>query len=280
MSNEGTGEPEPAAGPAISMEGPGLPTIEKPDDSPEPESWRRAVLTRTGLAVSVLAHLCLVLWAVGWLGAAEKPAEQEAIAVTLVPEEEAPQPEAPKPQPPEPPATPPRPEPAQRTPARQNPQEERAAQAAAKPPEPVPMRAPPPAPPAPAPPSERQPAQSSSPPAAPEWPDVLASLGMAEDSRPTTLSQEELDAVRAQAKRCWKIPAGWSDSRQVTVTIRFQLKRDGTVAGSPSVVSFPASELGKSAALNAMQAVTECGPFRLPADKYEQWKDVQLRFEP
>ena len=103
---------------------------------------------------------------------------------------------------------------------------------------------------------------------------------MAGDSRPTTLSREELGAVKKQAKRCWKIPAGWSEPRQVSVTIRFELNRDGTLKGSPSVVAFPASEMGKTAALNAIRAVAECAPFKLPPEKYDEWNDIQLRFEP
>ena len=119
-----------------------------------------------------------------------------------------------------------------------------------------------------------------SPPTAAEWSDLLASLGMEAFSRSTTLSQGELDAVKAQAKRCWKMPAGWTEPRPVSVTVRFQLNVDGTLNGSPTVVAFPASELGKEAALNAIRAVAECGPFKLPADKYDQWNDIQLRFEP
>jgi hypothetical protein len=64
------------------------------------------------------------------------------------------------------------------------------------------------------------------------------------------------------------------------VTIRFQLNPDGSLKGSPSVVAFPASQLGKEAATNAVRAVAQCGPFKLPADKYDQWNDIQLRFEP
>jgi hypothetical protein len=117
-------------------------------------------------------------------------------------------------------------------------------------------------------------------PAAGDWSGILDSLGMAADSRPTTLSRDELDSVGAQAKRCWNIPAGWTRPQQVSVTIRFQLNPDGTLRGAPSVVAFPASALGKAAADSAIRAVAECGPFKLPADKYDEWKDIQLSFEP
>ncbi len=111
-------------------------------------------------------------------------------------------------------------------------------------------------------------------PKAPETP------GKADASRTTTLTRKERDALVAQAKRCWKIPPGWTTPRQASVTVRAHFNRDGTVAGIPVVVEFPASPLGKAAADNAVRALPACGPYRLPADKYDQWRDVQMAFTP
>jgi hypothetical protein len=267
MPEEGIAEPDPVLGPEDLP--PGYAVEEAGDEAPAPAGWRGAVVDRVGLASSVLIHLCLVLWVVGWLSAAGKPVEDDVISVTLVEEKKAEEPPAPAP-----PKTPPE---SAETPPPEN------ADRATEPPQSP--KAPDETPPQPA---ETQPASprpaeaESAPPSSgqPEWSDVLASLGMAADSRPTTLTREDLDGVRAQAKSCWTIPAGWSEPRQVTVTIRFQLNRDGTLKGSPSVVAFPASELGKTAALNAMRAVADCAPFKLPPEKYAEWSDIQLRFEP
>ena len=46
---------------------------------------------------------------------------------------------------------------------------------------------------------------------------------------------------------------GWSDPRQVTVTLRFQLRQDGTLDGDPAVVEFPATPIGAAAAKAAMR---------------------------
>lgn len=94
------------------------------------------------------------------------------------------------------------------------------------------------------------------------------------------LTPDEIDALIAQVKFCWDIPTGWTEPRQVTVTIRFFLDSDGSLNGPPEVIEFNASMLGKTAADSALNAVVGCSPFDLPADKYEHWKDVQLRFEP
>jgi hypothetical protein len=258
MPKEGVTAPDPAIDPSdveLAHELYGFEGVGSLGDTPAPDGWRGAMLDRFGLASSVLVHLFLVLLAIGWLASAdsaEKPAEDEAIQVELVPAEAA------KPSPPSPPEDVVKPSPP-------SPSENAARKSSPSAPQKPPgeAMAPPP-----------------SPPTAAEWSDLLASLGMEAYSRPTTLSQGELDAVRAQAKRCWKIPAGWTEPRQVSVTVRFQLNVDGTLNGSPTVVAFPASELGKDAALNAIRAVAECGPFKLPADKYDEWNDIQLRFEP
>ncbi len=114
----------------------------------------------------------------------------------------------------------------------------------------------------------------------PSWSQTAASLGMAEYGRKTTLPAALLAELRTQAKRCWTVPTGWSDPRQVTVTLRFQLRKDGAVDGDPAVVEFPATPAGAAAAKAAIEAVTKCGPYRLPAAQYDQWKDIQLELAP
>jgi len=112
------------------------------------------------------------------------------------------------------------------------------------------------------------------------WSRVAAALGMANYGRKTTVPPALLSRLRAQAKRCWTIPSGWNDPRQVAVTLRFQLNPDGTLAGEPAVVEFPATSLGTAAAKAAIKAVKACGPYRLPVAQYAQWKDIQLELRP
>ena len=58
------------------------------------------------------------------------------------------------------------------------------------------------------------------------------------------------------------------------------MNRDGTVAGDPTLIEFPASPYGKAAAQNALRAVLRCGPYHLPAGKYNEWREVQIRLTP
>jgi hypothetical protein len=107
-----------------------------------------------------------------------------------------------------------------------------------------------------------------------------ATLGVSTGNADAKMTQSEIDALRSQITRCWVIPQGWTSPREVTVSVRFQLNPDGTVAGMPEVVEYPASQYGPVAGDNAIRAVMQCGPYALPAEKYNQWKDVQLRFTP
>ena len=90
------------------------------------------------------------------------------------------------------------------------------------------------------------------------------------------LSDEQIAAVRAQAQRCWVAPNGWSGRRHASVTIRFRLKPDGSVDGTPVTIEGPASPLGKAAADKAVVAVQRCGPYQLPPESYDKWRVMEL----
>ena len=56
------------------------------------------------------------------------------------------------------------------------------------------------------------------------------SLGT-ETGRAVTLSQNELDALRARLRQCWNVPVGLADARDLVVTVRIQFKQDGILLG-------------------------------------------------
>jgi hypothetical protein len=94
------------------------------------------------------------------------------------------------------------------------------------------------------------------------------------------LPQDQVEAVRAQVQRCWEIPNGWSNPRQVSVAVRFRLKKDGTVDGKPVITEFHPSPIGKAAADKAVLAIERCGPYQLPADSYDKWRLMELHLAP
>ena len=98
------------------------------------------------------------------------------------------------------------------------------------------------------------------------------------------MTASEIDLIREQISRCWNIPAGARDSKDLVVEIRVQLNPDGTVEAAQIVdqgrlASDPffraAAESARRAFYNPM-----CTPLRLPPEKYAVWRDLVVDFSP
>jgi colicin import membrane protein len=95
------------------------------------------------------------------------------------------------------------------------------------------------------------------------------------------LSQSELDALRARLAQLWSPPAGAKNPEELVVQIRMQLKPDGTLAGPPMVLTSGRTPLFMASRDSAIRAVLRGQPFdMLRAEHYEQWKDVEITFDP
>jgi colicin import membrane protein len=95
------------------------------------------------------------------------------------------------------------------------------------------------------------------------------------------LSQSEIDALRARISSCWSPPPGINADSKVIVSLRILLKQDGSLAQQPVLVEATPSPLGPPLAESARRAVLACQPFTmLKPEHYEQWKDLQLDFNP
>ena len=106
------------------------------------------------------------------------------------------------------------------------------------------------------------------------------SLGTA-TGRAVTLSQNELDALRARLRECWNVPVGVAEARDLIVTVRIQFKQDGTLQTDPRLMNSGSHPAFQVAAESALRAVRNCAPYSfLPLAKYEAWKDVIVDFDP
>ena len=95
------------------------------------------------------------------------------------------------------------------------------------------------------------------------------------------MSQSELDALRARLAQLWNPPAGARNPQELVVQIRMQLKPDGTLVGPPMVVSTGQSPMYMAARDSAVRAVFRGQPFdMLRPEHYEQWKDIEITFDP
>jgi len=107
-----------------------------------------------------------------------------------------------------------------------------------------------------------------------------ASLGAAKGTA-ATLSQSELDALRARLTKLWNVQAGTERPEELIVDIRIRLTPDRRLAGPPEIVSRGTSPRYQAAADAAMRAVLQGQPFdMLQAATYEQWKDMIVTFDP
>ena len=97
------------------------------------------------------------------------------------------------------------------------------------------------------------------------------------------MTGSERDSFRIAVNRCWNVDPGSVASR-VIVEVGFSLERDGSVRGNEVRLL---SSSGDQSAVNtafeaARRAVLRCqsGGYQLPAEKYEQWKEAVIVFDP
>jgi outer membrane biosynthesis protein TonB len=126
-----------------------------------------------------------------------------------------------------------------------------------------------------------------SPEAPPQATDVVASgRASAQPRAPlgSQLSASEMDMVREQISRCWNIPAGARDARDLVVEIRVMVMPDGDVQQATIVDQARAATdpFYRAAAESARRAFFNplCRPLHLPPEKYELWKDMTVDFSP
>jgi outer membrane biosynthesis protein TonB len=108
----------------------------------------------------------------------------------------------------------------------------------------------------------------------------VPSLGKA-DGQAAQLSQSEIDALRKRLGECWNPPAGAMNGGQLKVVMRVLFKPDATVSTPPQLVAASASPFGPAMAESARRAILTCQPFTmLRAEHYQQWKDIEITFDP
>jgi hypothetical protein len=98
---------------------------------------------------------------------------------------------------------------------------------------------------------------------------------------PAQLFRAEIAALKAHLDRCWKLSAAIAQGPRLKAVIRVFLKPDGALAASPVLLEASASPDGPALVAAATQALRRCQPYRfLPADRYREWKVLDLTFSP
>ena len=110
---------------------------------------------------------------------------------------------------------------------------------------------------------------------------VAASAAPAVQAGPP-MTGTERDSFRIAVNSCWNVDPG-SVAARVIVEVGFTLNRDGTLDGEPRLLSSDGDQSATSTAFEAARrAILRCqrGGYQLPAEKYDQWREVVITFDP
>src|SRR6516162_8330160 len=124
-----------------------------------------------------------------------------------------------------------------------------------------------------------------SPDAPPQRPRLASARPSSQPRAPlgSQITASEVDLVRQQIARCWNVPAGARDAKDLVVEVRVAVDPDGTVRQATIVDQ---GRLGdpfyRAAAESARRAFFNplCRPLHLPPEKYAIWKDLVVDFSP
>lgn len=91
--------------------------------------------------------------------------------------------------------------------------------------------------------------------------------------------------LQSQIYRCWSPPTGTPHPERLIVKYDVFLNRDGSVAQppqlAPETASAAAGDPYMTAAVGAARrAIYTCSPYKLPADRYAQWRNFTFVFDP
>jgi hypothetical protein len=86
-------------------------------------------------------------------------------------------------------------------------------------------------------------------------------------------------ALTNQIYRCWSPPVGAPHPEIVDFDL--VLSPDGSVARPPQLLENSGDPYFHAAAEAARRAIYECAPYKLPADQYKEWREINpLHFDP
>jgi hypothetical protein len=98
------------------------------------------------------------------------------------------------------------------------------------------------------------------------------------------LSISEEDALRRQIASCWNVPVGGRGVENIAVEIYIEVNPDRTVKQAAIVdqARMASDPFFRAVAESGLRALRNprCSPLALPAEKYQQWKEMIFNFNP
>ena len=108
--------------------------------------------------------------------------------------------------------------------------------------------------------------------------------GTVENAGPP-MTDGEKDALRVAVQACWNVGSLSSDALLTTVTVAVSVAQDGIPdVASIRMIGFDGGTeaSARQAYEAARRAIIRCGAkgFQLPPEKYEQWRNIEMEFNP
>lgn len=96
------------------------------------------------------------------------------------------------------------------------------------------------------------------------------------------LTTGERGALVLAVQQCWNPPVGVQNDADLVVMLGVELKPDGSIASNPVLLAPAGTPQGtvKQAYEAGRRALIRCAPYALPRDKYEQWRQLEVVFNP
>ena len=99
----------------------------------------------------------------------------------------------------------------------------------------------------------------------------------------TTDTADLATLIRSQTYRCWRTVADMPNPENLGVIVEVRLNRDGSLSGPPRVkdlgrIQGSGNSFWLTAAERAQTAVLDCAPYSLPAERYSQWRLIEVNF--
>jgi hypothetical protein len=95
------------------------------------------------------------------------------------------------------------------------------------------------------------------------------------------IAPDQTAAFLIHLKTCSSLPGTVSADDKVRIVLRVAFSPEGKLAGNPTLIEATASAKGPLLMQSAIKALRQCQPYTmLPADRYEEWKVLDLTFTP
>lgn len=95
------------------------------------------------------------------------------------------------------------------------------------------------------------------------------------------ISSSVIEQFRKHLKSCSKLPASVQPSDHIMVKLRVMMTQDGRLAADPAIGGGSANIKAIEMLQSAIAALKQCQPYKmLPADRYGEWRVLDLEFTP